>query len=51
MERRVPILETQGARFYGDSEPFLWVDNIEIHRYVCLRCGHIETVQFAPIKR
>jgi hypothetical protein len=49
MERRVPIMEKRGARFYGDYLPFLRLENIEIHRYVCFRCGHFETFQFDPM--
>jgi hypothetical protein len=42
-------MEKRGARFYGDYLPFLRLENIEIHRYVCFRCGHFETFQFDPM--
>ena len=48
MERRVPIMEQQGARHFGDYVPYLRVGNIEIHRYVCFKCGHCETFHFDP---
>lgn len=49
MERRAPILEQYGTRFFADVKPFTRLKNIEIHRYVCFRCGHFETSQFDPM--
>jgi len=49
MERRSPIMEHYGGRFFGDANPYLRLKNIEIHRYVCFRCGHFESSQFDPM--
>jgi hypothetical protein len=39
------IREGVNTRFWGDDKPHLNIGGVEIHHYMCIKCGNVSSYQ------